>query len=140
MNRLIWIGAAIAMAGWSLMAFIVHGLVDVFGSAAAGVGAVPGFAPDPLSWGWFAATLRATGLSAIWGGWAIGIAIIAALAYAASRLTGRRKNRERDRFQPKARSWGSAIPSGAPPEGRRGKGGRDVEDMIKAAMRRFARR
>lgn len=115
MNKLIWTGAIIGMAAWSLVAFVAHGLVDVFGSAAAGVGSVPGFAPDPFSWSWLAAIARSTGLTAIWGGWAIGMAIIAALAYAASRIVGRRNRRKAERFAPSARSWGSAIPSGVPP-------------------------
>ena len=108
MRKFVWSAALIGMVFWSIFAWIAYTVIDVFGSGASSVGTVPGFPPEPFTFAWIAAKLHGLGLSAVFGGWLIGIVVIFAGVSLTQRFFG---PRPRDRISGR-RSWGSSIPSG----------------------------
>ena len=111
MRKFIWWGTGVAIALWSIVAYVAYALVDLFGSSAASYGSVPGFTPDTYSFGWFAEALHSLGLSAVFLVWLVGTLGILAGACIGHAMTGRRRAE-----LPGRQSWGSTIPSG--PAGR----------------------
>ncbi|MCZ0735784.1 hypothetical protein [Phreatobacter sp. AB_2022a] len=109
MRKFIWWGTGIAVALWSIVAYVAYALVDLFGSSAAGYGSVPGFTPDTYSFGWFAEALHSLGLSVVLLVWLVGTLGILAGAGIGHAMTRRRQD-----SLPGRRSWGSTIPSGPP--------------------------
>jgi hypothetical protein len=109
MRKFIWWGVGIAIGLWSAFAFVAYSVVDFFGSSAAGIGGVPGFTPDPYSFGWFAEAARGLGVSVIFTVWLVG-----ALGLLAGALIGHSLSRPRRDSLPDRRSWGSSIPSTPP--------------------------
>ncbi|MBN8939426.1 MAG: hypothetical protein J0H01_08050 [Rhizobiales bacterium] len=109
MRKFIWWGTGIAVALWSIVAFVAYSLVDLFGSSAAGLSTVPGFTPDSYSVGWFADALHNLGLSVVFLVWLVGALGLLAGAGIGHALTGGRRD-----TLPERRSWGSSIPSGPP--------------------------
>lgn len=97
----------LGLVGWTLIAWIAYAVVDVFGSGAASVGAVPGFAPEPYTFAWIASQLRGAGLSAVFAVWLIGAAWIAGLSLVAHLIM-----RKLNPALPRQQSWGSSIASG----------------------------
>jgi hypothetical protein len=117
MRKFIWWGTAIAVGAWSVFSFLVYSVIDFFGSGAAGMSNVPGFTPDPYSFGWFAEAARSLGLSMVFTVWLVGTLGILLGAFIGHSLTGRRRE-----SLPERRSWGSSIPSSQPgprPDGER---------------------
>ncbi|MGL4288481.1 MAG: hypothetical protein ACRCVA_19180 [Phreatobacter sp.] len=119
MRKFIWWGSGIAVALWSIVAFVAYSLIDLFGSSAAGWSNVPGFTPDPYSFGWFADALHSLGLSVVLLVWLVGALGILAGAGIGHAVSGRRRD-----SLPERRSWGSSIPSGPPAAGRQERGQR----------------
>lgn len=109
MRKFIWWGTGIAVALWSIVAFVAYSLIDLFGSSAAGLSNVPGFTPDSYSVGWFADALHSLGLSVVFLVWLVGTLGLLAGAGIGHALSGGRRDR-----LPERRSWGSSIPSGPP--------------------------
>ena len=109
MRKIVWRAALVGMAFWSVFAWIAYSLVDIFGSGAASVGTVPGFPAEPFTFAWIAAKLHGLGLSAVFTGWLIGIAVILGIASLVQRLFGLRPPER----LPGRQSWGSSIPSGS---------------------------
>lgn len=109
MTRIVWWGAAIGAAFWSVFALVGYAVVDTVGSGAASYGTVPGFPAEPFTFAWIAARAHGLGLFAILAGWLVGLAMIFGAAALFQRLFGRRR-------PPQVRapqSWGSSIPSGS---------------------------
>lgn len=154
MRRFIWVGAAVGVAFWTTLCWLTHGVIDVLGSTVATMGATPGFAPEPFTWAWAATIARSFGLNAVLAVWAIGAAGILGAAWFCESYLRRRKRKRQARFEARNRSWGSTYrvederrrrrnreddnddrPRGHLPFKRL-----DLDDVIKSAKRRFARR
>lgn len=110
MTRIVWWGAVVGAAFWSVFAFVAYAVVDTVGGGAASYGTVPGFPPEPFTFAWIAAKAHGLGLSSIAAGWLIGLAMIFGSAALFQRLFGRRRPAL---SAPPPRSWGSSIPSGS---------------------------
>jgi hypothetical protein len=97
----------LGLVAWTAFACIAYGVVNIFGSSAASVGAVPGFAPEPYTFAWIASQLHGAGLSAVFVIWLIGTGWIAGLSLVAHLVM-----RKLNPALPRQQSWGSSIPSG----------------------------
>ena len=90
MRRLIWLVAGAGVVLWSLLAWGVYGLIDLFGSAvvrhAEAVGSHPG-AAEWLSWG--LAAVRSLGLAAVVLVWGFVCLLILAVPAVLTLLLGR---------------------------------------------------
>jgi hypothetical protein len=109
MTRIVWWGAFVGAAFWSVFAFVAYAVVDTVGTGASSYGTVPGFPPEPFTFAWIAAKAHGLGLSSIAAAWLIGLAMIFGSAALFQRLFGRR----RPALSPPPRGWGSSIPSGS---------------------------
>ncbi|QCK85832.1 hypothetical protein E8L99_08675 [Phreatobacter aquaticus] len=107
MRRALRWATLLGLVAWTLIAWLAHGLVDLFGSGAASVGAVPGFAPEPYTFAWIASQLRGAGLSAVFAVWVIGAGWILGLSLLAHLIM-----RKLNPALPRLQSWGSSISSG----------------------------
>ncbi|MDP3545256.1 MAG: hypothetical protein Q8S29_03670 [Phreatobacter sp.] len=108
MTRIVWWGALVGAAFWSVFAFLAYAVVDTVGVGASSYGTVPGFPPEPFTFAWIAARAHGLGVSSIAAVWLIGLAMIFGSAALFHRLFGRRS----PSLPPAPRSWGSSIPSG----------------------------
>ncbi|MGU9980771.1 hypothetical protein ACJ4V0_12100 [Phreatobacter sp. HK31-P] len=109
MTRIVWWGALVGAAFWSVFAFVAYAVVDTVGVGASSYGTVPGFPPEPFTFAWIAARAHGLGVSSIAAVWLIGLVIIFGSAALFHRLFGRRV----PALPPTPRSWGSSIPSGS---------------------------
>lgn len=108
MTRIVWWGALVGAAFWSIFALIGYAVVDTVGSGASSYGTVPGFHPEPFTFAWIAARAHGFGLFAVLAGWLVGLAMIFGTAALFQRLFGKRRVPP----VPAPKSWGSSIPSG----------------------------
>jgi len=115
MTRIVWWGAFVGAAFWSVFALVAYAVVDTVGTGASSYGTVPGFPAEPFTFAWIAARVHALGLSSIFAGWLVGMAMILGSAALFQRLFGPR----RAPVASAPRSWGSSIPSGSSPLPRR---------------------
>lgn len=109
MTRIVWWGALIGAAFWSVFSLVAYAVVDTVGAGASSYGTVPGFPPEPFTFAWIAARVHGLGVSAVVVTWFVGTAAILGSAALFQRFFGRRRA-----ALPRApQSWGSSIP--APP-------------------------
>ena len=108
MTRIVWWGAAVGAAFWSVFALVGYAVVDTVGSGASSNDTVPGFPPEAFTFAWIAARAHGLGLFAVLAAWLVGLAVIFGGAALFQRLFGRR----RPPLVRGPQSWGSSIPSG----------------------------
>jgi len=95
MQRLVWIGAAVAFALWSLCAWLGYAMLGWVGDFTASNAGHLTAGTEMADWlVWAAEMIGAAGGTLIVIFWLFGSAVIAVLAFALSRLLG---NRERPR-------------------------------------------
>ena len=111
MTRIVWWGAFVGAAFWSVFSLVAYAVVDTVGAGASSYGTVPGFPPEPFTFAWIAARVHGLGVSAVGVTWLIGMALILGSAALFQRFFGRR----RPALPQAPRSWGSSI--SAPPPG-----------------------
>jgi 4-hydroxybenzoate polyprenyltransferase len=111
MIKIVWWGAFVGAAFWSVFAWIAYAVVDTVGTGAASVGTVPGFPAEPFTFAWIAALVHGLGVSAVTVTWLFGLAFIFGVPLVLQRVFGRRRAQAE---LPARHSWGSSIPSGQP--------------------------
>lgn len=112
MTRIVWWGALVGAAMWSIFSLVAYAVVDTVGAGASSYGTVPGFPPEPFTFAWIAARVHGLGVSAVTVTWLVGMALILGSAALFQRFFGRR----RQALPQAPRSWGSSIPA-PPPAG-----------------------
>lgn len=122
MRRIVWIAAVAGTAVWTLIALVGWAVVSFLLGEVAASGTAPGFAPEPLTFAWFAGKVHALGGIAIFGGWLVGVALMLGTALLVSRLAVRRDPRIRVRPRGRGASFPSHFPGpgGPTPGNRRG--------------------
>lgn len=111
MTRIVWWGALVGAAMWSIFSLVAYAVVDTVGAGASSYGTVPGFPPEPFTFAWIAALVHSLGVSAVTVTWLFGLAFIFGVPLVLQRIFGRRRAQP---ALPARHSWGSSIPSGQP--------------------------
>lgn len=120
MMKIVWWGAFVGAAFWSVFAWVAYAVVDTVGNGASSVGTVPGFPAEPFTFAWIAALVHGFGVSAVTVTWLVGIAFIFAVPAVLQRIFGRRRAqaslpaRQAGGSSIPGQSWGSSIPGGQP--------------------------
>ncbi|MFN3853901.1 MAG: hypothetical protein ACK4M0_05855 [Phreatobacter sp.] len=119
MRRIVLIAALSGTVLWTLMVLAGWAIVSFLIGEVAASGAAPGFAPEPMTFAWFAGKLHTLGAVAVFVGWLVGVAMMTGTAWLVSRIAGWRE----PRVLPRPRGQGSSFPStfpgpGGPPGGR----------------------
>lgn len=97
----------VGLVGWSLLAWIAYGVVDFAGTGAASLDTVPGFRPEPGSFGALVGLLHGAGLSAVFVAWLVGTAMILGLSFLGHLIVSKVSP-----ALPRRESFGSSIPNG----------------------------
>jgi hypothetical protein len=87
MKKLIWFGTAAALVVWSLIAWVIHGLVGVAGNLASSNADILPVPPEAVEWtSWLALLGTSVGEWLVVAVWAIVSLVIAGLGFAGGKL------------------------------------------------------